>query len=154
MGRFVLVRVTLLVVMLSTVSGCGSQEEVAVQMVNTTKDGVAINGYDVVSYFEGRAEEGSADHHQVWNAATFRFVSERHRDEFAKNPKRYVPQYGGHCSFGMGFGKAVPADPEAFVVQNDKLYLNASPLVLRFWQWFGDAEKSERKWRTLTVDAT
>ncbi len=133
--------------------GCGSAEEIEVQAVSTTENGIAVSGYDVVSYFDGTAQVGSPDYTHVWKGATFQFVSEGHRDTFAKSPAQYAPQYGGYCSFGMGFGQLAAADPEAYVVQDGKLHLNASPMVRRFWRWFGNAEKSAAKWRELLIEA-
>jgi len=133
--------------------GCGSDEEVAVKAISASEDGIAVGGYDVVSYFDGGAQKGTTEHSTEWNGATFHFASGAHRDAFTQDPERYIPQYGGYCSFGMGFGKAATADPEAFIVQDDKLHLNASPMVLRFWRWFGNSEKSEAKWQALRAEA-
>jgi YHS domain-containing protein len=139
--------------MILALAGCGSAEDIKVQAISTNEDGIAIGGYGVVSYFDGQAQLGSADYSHEWNGATFRFASEPHRDTFVKNPTDFTPQYGGYCSFGMGFGKPVTADPKAFIVQDGKLHLNTSPMVLRFWRWFGNPKKSEAKWLVLKADA-
>jgi len=139
--------------MILVLTGCRVAEDMLVEAISTNDGGIAIGGYDVVSYFDGEAQLGSAEFKHVWNRATFNFASEVHRDTFAKNPATYIPQYGGYCSFGMGFGKCATADPEAYIVQEGKLYLNASPMVLRFWRWFGKPEKSEAKWLTLKAKA-
>ena len=47
----------------------------AAQVVNTTPDGVAMDGYDPVNYFtEQKAAKGTADFHAEWNGATYWFV--------------------------------------------------------------------------------
>lgn len=139
--------------MIFILESCAPEEEIKLQAMNTTKDGIAVGGYDPVSYFDGLAQAGSAAHQYEWRGAKFLFASDAHRDTFAKHPEQFVPQYGGYCSFGMGFGKPTTADPNAFVVQDGKLYLNASPMVRRFWKWFGNADKSDAKWRELKSSA-
>ena len=90
---------------------------------------VAIQGYDPVAYFtRGEAIKGTADHRHKWLGAYWWFDSEEHRQMFAANPQRYAPQYGGHCATGLAVhgGRTKDIDPEAWVIVDDKLYLNYS----------------------------
>lgn len=65
--------------------------------VNKTLFGVAIKGYDTVSYHtEGRAVKGKSEYSHKWNDAKWYFSSAGNRDLFAANPLRYAPQYGGY----------------------------------------------------------
>jgi hypothetical protein len=64
--------------------------------VNTNWFGVAIKGYDTVSYFtEARAIKGKKEFEFTYRDARWRFASAANRDRFAANPERYAPQYGG-----------------------------------------------------------
>ena len=64
--------------------------------VNKDKAGIAIKGYDPVAYFtENRAVKGKEEFGCLYEGAQWRFSSAAHRDLFAANPERYVPQYGG-----------------------------------------------------------
>ena len=141
------------VALLMMCGGCEMESDMKLQSMNTNERGVAVGGYDVVSYFDGNAEPGSTEHTHVWRGAKFLFATPEHQAAFADAPERYAPQYGGYCSFGMGFGTPAAADPEAFDVQDGRLYLNASPMVRRFWRWFGNPEKSNAKWRALKAEA-
>lgn len=97
------------------------------QEIFTNKQGVAINGYDAVAYFDdGKASAGKADYSTVWRGATWYFASEKHRDTFVQSPEKYAPQYGGFCAFGMCLKKKqYPTDPAlAWKIINGKLYLN------------------------------
>ena len=68
-----------------------------IKPVNVTADGIAIKGYDTVSYHtEGRATKGSSEFFHTWNDAKWHFASAENRDLFAADPKRYAPQYGGY----------------------------------------------------------
>ncbi len=65
--------------------------------VNMTADGVAIKGYDPVSYFRvGSAEQGQKDLQYEWRNAKWFFASKEHLELFKSNPVKYAPQYGGY----------------------------------------------------------
>lgn len=89
--------------------------------------GVAVGGYDVVSYYADKKPElGSNLISLKHEGAEYRFVSALHRDQFAANPEAFLPQYGGHCTYGMGKGKAQTGDPQAWLIHKGKLYLASS----------------------------
>lgn len=130
-----------------------TQENIKVQKFSTADDGLAMGGFDPVTYFEGGPKIGSEIHVFEWHGAKFRFIDQDNLTRFSGNPESYAPQFGGYCSFGMNFAKPAIADPEAFVVQDGKLYLNASPMVKRFWGWFGNPEKAEVNWKELRTNS-
>ena len=109
------------IALVAGLAACGAD----VQRVNTDSDGVAILGYDTVAYFtEGRPVKGSPEYEHVWQASRWRFANAEHRDLFAKDPESYAPQYGGNCAGAMARGRYARVDPEAWVIVDDKLYLN------------------------------
>jgi hypothetical protein len=100
---------------------------------NATR-GVALNGYDVVAYFEeGKPVRGSDAFTFVWQGVTWRFATAARRDAFARNSAAYAPQFGGFCAYGVSRGYAVDVDPEAWAIEGGKLYLNYSKSVQRTW---------------------
>lgn len=101
-------------------------------------DGIALRGYDIVSYFDGKAVPGSDAFQATHRGATWRFSSAAHRDRFIKEPDRYMPEYGGYCSVGMAHGGAVPTDPQAFTLYKGKLYLNSNKLSRATWSYARD----------------
>ena len=107
----------------------------AVDPVNKTLFGkLAINGYDAVAYFtDSKPVEGKKNFTYTWMGATWRFASAAHRDEFAKNPAKYAPQFGGYCAYGVSQGHAVNTDPEAWKIVDGKLYLNYDKSVQKKW---------------------
>ena len=131
--------------------GCASsqtEEETTVQAVSKDETGLAIRGYDPVSFFQ---EEGPVIGSEAistnWRGAVVRFASAAHRERFESEPERYFPQFGAHCAFGMSIGQAVPADPTAWTVRDGKLYLNASRLVRWVWRIVpGAVGRAERHW--------
>lgn len=89
------------------------------------EDGIAIEGYDPVSYFNsGKAEEGSSSFAHTYLGVTYYFKSEKNKQLFIQAPQKYEPQFGGWCAFAMGKdGSKVEVDPETFKIINGKLYL-------------------------------
>lgn len=93
--------------------------------VNKDKSGIAIEGYDPVSYFlEDEPEEGDEKYQHTYNSATYLFKNEENLKTFKSNPDAYIPQYGGWCAFAMGVtGNKVKVDPETFKMYDGMLYL-------------------------------
>lgn len=119
------------------------------------KNGVAVQGYDMVAYFtEGTAVKGSAAFTHEWNGARWQFASAAHRDAFAQDPDRYAPAFGGFCAYGISRGYAVDIDPEAFAVVDGTLYLNYSKRVQRTWNQdrAGYIEKARQQWPKVRAE--
>lgn len=95
------------------------------KLFNLDRAGLAIQGYDPVSYFtHGKAVEGKQGITMVYEGITYRFSSPQNKEAFKSDPKKYEPQYGGWCAYAMGVsGEKVEVDPETFKIINGKLYL-------------------------------
>jgi YHS domain-containing protein len=125
------------------------------------KTGFAVSGYDVVSYFDlgqsdvGQPQQsplpGSAAITADYNGATFAFATEANRDKFLANPTAFVPQYDGHCAYGVAQGGKVPGNPTLWRIVDGKLYLNITKNVVGFWEEDipGNLTKSESNWGGL-----
>ncbi len=113
------------------------------------KDGVAMRGYDVVSYFtDKKPVQGSADYKFEYKGSTFHFSSQANLDSFSAKPEQYAPQYGGFCAFGTASGYKAATDPAAFTVVENKLYLNYDKNVQKDWSVDipGFIVKADEKW--------
>ena len=85
---------------------------------------VAIEGYDPVAYHkEGGPVKGDPANSFRWKDARWLFASQQNADLFAKDPERYAPQFGGYCSFATSTGFSAKIDPNAWMIENQKLYL-------------------------------
>jgi hypothetical protein len=103
--------------------------------VNKIEGGLALKGYDTVAYFqEGNAVEGSAEFSHEYLSAKWLFSSAENRDLFSKAPHKYIPQYGGYCSWAVGHGYTANGDPGAWKIVNNKLYLNYNEDVKKKWE--------------------
>lgn len=88
------------------------------------KKGIAINGYDPVSYFDDAPVEGKKELKSEYQGVTYLFSSKKNLNLFQKNPAKYEPAYGGWCAFAMGkTGDKVKIDPKTYKITNGKLYL-------------------------------
>jgi YHS domain-containing protein len=102
--------------------------------VNKGQDGVAVKGYDVVSYFDQRKPmKGDPKYSYQYGGAKYDFVSSTHLVLFTKNPEAYLPQYGGYCAVGASMGHKADIDPESWAVIDGKLYLNSSKGAQKFF---------------------
>jgi YHS domain-containing protein len=101
--------------------------------VSQTRNG-AIDGYDPVAYFEaGEPIRGDSRHQYEWNGATWSFATEAHRAAFAADPERYAPQFGGYCAYAVGNGYTAKPDPEAWHIEEGRLYLNFDESTQKSW---------------------
>ena len=113
---------------------------------------MAIDGWDPVAYFtDGKPVEGSKAYSFEWNGATWRFASAAHRDLFAQAPEKYAPQYGGYCAWAVSQGYTADIDPEAWKIEDGRLFLNYSLEVQKKWaaDLPGNVAKGDANWPKL-----
>lgn len=97
-------------------------------------DGVAINGYDPVAYFTtGGPVQGDPAHTIMWHGAVWQFSSPETMAAFEMDPTAYAPQYGGYCAYAMAQGAIATTVPEAWTIDQGRLYLNFSTGVRTIW---------------------
>jgi AhpD family alkylhydroperoxidase len=111
--------------------------------------GLAVHGYDVVSYFtEGKPVKGNANFTVIQSEATYRFSSQANLDLFKANPAKYEPAYGGFCAFGVSVGAKFDGDPTLWKIVDGKLYLNLDSGIQQSWlkDVPGNLKKSEANW--------
>jgi YHS domain-containing protein len=86
--------------------------------------GLAIEGYDPVSYFSGKPKEGSPKFSYTYEGVTYHFINDADLQTFKQNPAKYEPQYGGWCAYAMGStGEKVDVDPDTYKIIDGKLFL-------------------------------
>jgi len=155
------------------------------QCFRTDKGVPAVGGVDVVAFFslaEGsKPVEGSSkypfqlttsDDRGHAYSSTFHFASALSRATFAANPAKYLPAYGGFCSYGMAFERGPdheawggtvgmdvaapeegwpwaadvmgpPTSVENWVIMNEKLYFAFLPEVLA--EFLNDFETNRQR---------
>jgi hypothetical protein len=93
------------------------------EIVTDPLTGVAIDGYDPVTYFiAAEPEPGLRDYEYVWQGVSWYFTSAANRDIFIRHPNFYAPQFGGHCVMSLSRGYLSDGKPRLYVIDSLKLY--------------------------------
>ncbi len=101
----------------------------------SSRDGVAISGFDPVAYFTDREPvAGSATYAVRWRGTVWHFTSAENARLFRSEPERFAPQYGGYSVYGMSRARAYRANPRVFDIIDGKLYLSRNSRVREIWQ--------------------
>ena len=91
---------------------------------NLQDGNVAIQGYDVVSYFMGAPQKGSKSLSYAYEEVIYWFNNAGNRELFKKQPDKFEPVYGGWCAYAMGeTGEKVKIDPKTYKIIDGRLYL-------------------------------
>lgn len=88
------------------------------------QNGVALHGYDAVSYHTGKPVKGNAIFKYNYKGISYLFSTPGNLELFKKEPDKYEPTYGGWCAYAIGkTGEKVDPDPSNFKLENGKVYL-------------------------------
>ena len=94
------------------------------RIVVDPNSGLAIYGYDPVAYFtDGAARMGQPNLELTYAGAAWRFHNEGNRAAFAKDPRVYMPQYGGHDPVAIAGNVARAGHPDVWAIHNGRLFL-------------------------------
>ena len=119
-------------IMAVLLSGCGAMTaqnpSSSLKPVNAVTDEqdarVILKGADVVAYFtQGKYVQGTPQIKSDYEGVTFRFSSAAHKALFDKEPKKYLPEFGGYCANGIAYGIPWGGDADTFSMMNGKLYI-------------------------------
>jgi len=121
-----------------------------------TKKGYAVNGYDVVSYFNKEPMEGKKEFTTTYDGVNYKFFSKGNMEKFIAKPKVYLPKYGGYCAYAVAVnGKKVNVDPETYEIRNGELYLfynKGKNNTLQFWLKESPTDlksKADKNWEKI-----
>jgi hypothetical protein len=89
--------------------------------------GLALRGYDPVSYALGAPLPGRAAWEGFWSGLSWRFAGPANRAAFLRDPEVYAPRLGGYDPLGIADGHLVEADPLVPLLRDGRLYLFRSP---------------------------
>ncbi|QOI96704.1 MAG: YHS domain protein [Flammeovirgaceae bacterium] len=117
-------KASFIVLLLFAVGVVSSQnDEQRIKQFNL-KNGLAIQGYDPVTYFTGKPQQGKEDIEYRYKGVTYRFLTRANLEKFKIDPVKYEPAYGGWCAYAMGeTGEKVKIDPETYKIVDGKVYL-------------------------------
>merc|ERR1712065_31074 len=83
----------------------------------------------------------------------YKFSTKENLELFTKNPKKFLPEYGGYCAYAIGKkGRKVSINPKTFEIRDGKLYLfynKGRTNTLDLWLKEGAEElqaKADKNW--------
>src|SRR4051794_3822712 len=121
-------------------------------LVLTDRKGVALEGYDPLSYFaDGNPMKGDSKIEATYNGALYHFVSQEHRETFEKSPSKFAPAYGGFCGYAASVGKVCPANPLLWSIVDGQLIVQHAKGAAELWEKdiTGNKTKADRNWPLL-----
>ena len=88
-------------------------------------EGIAIDGYDPVAYFEqGEARKGIKNESVDYQGLKYYFSSTKNRVLFEESPEKYLPAYGGWCAYAIAeASKKMEPDPTMWQIEGGELQL-------------------------------
>lgn len=118
-----------------------------------------LHGHCPIAYFAlNEPMEGKSEFSSTYDGKLYYFVSDEAKQEFDKNPERYIPAFSGLCAFGMSIEKEFDADPTNFKIIDGKLHLflkNDDTDALELWNKEDEAKcltNAHKHWEARTTD--
>lgn len=113
---------------------------------------LGLHGVDPVAFINlGNRIEGSASFTETYEGVAYYFSSQDNADKFKASPKKYIPQNGGFCTFGVSVGKKFDGNPRYADVVNGKLYVFLNEEIFQAYQKDPKAAiaKAEENWAKI-----
>ena len=87
-------------------------------------DGIALGGYDPVSYHAADGPVSGSEAFAVsTGSVTYLFANAEHQSIFEADPEKYIPSYLGWCSTNLSMGRLACPDFTNYKIENGKLLL-------------------------------
>ncbi len=142
---------TILVILgfMTLMTGCAKNVEPEEMM---QVEGVALDGYDAVAYFEAyQAIQADFSHNDSYKGLEWYFDSDENKRKFSENPERYLPAFGGFCAYELAYENLVMSDPQHWYIHNDRLYLFSSESAKEEWfeQMAALLPLADKEWKAL-----
>lgn len=147
-----LATLSLLALMSTPLSGFAADEHNVVPGLTAAGAPLGLHGVDPVAYIKlGNRLDGQASYTAVHDGVAYYFTSEDNKSAFEDAPKRYVPQHGGFCTFGVSVGKKFDGDPSFSAVIDDKLYVFLNEEIFKMFQKdkAGTIAKANQQWKKI-----
>ena len=111
---------------------------------------VALEGFDITGYhILKKAKLGDVRFNYKYGETNWFFTSSRNKKTFSSKPKKYLPQFGGYCTYTMSKGFTYPPDPKVWHISKRKLYFfkdeESKKNALKDWNHV--LENAEMHWK-------
>jgi len=111
---------------------------------------VAMDGYDMVNYhFNKNVNKGDVRFNYKHNDINWFFISSRNMKAFKAKPNKFIPQFGGYCTYTMKKGFTYPPDPSVWHLYNGRLYFfkDKESKKLAIADWENVLENAKMHWK-------
>jgi hypothetical protein len=86
--------------------------------------GVALDGYDAVTYFTEPAPLlGLPEFEYYYEGVPWYFATQANRDVFVKSPELFMPMFGGYGTTSLSRGYLSEGNPRIYTVLADRLFV-------------------------------
>jgi len=147
-----LIFITLFALHFTTYSIKAADENNTVPGLTAAGAALGMHGVDPVAFLEiNNRVQGSAQYTGVFDGVAYYFDSQANLDTFSKSPKKYIPQNGGFCTFGVSVGKKFDGNPRFASIENGKLYLFLNEVIFKEFKKdkSGTIRKAANNWKRI-----
>lgn len=93
-------------------------------LLDCTPEGIAVGGYDIVSYHrEGGPVRGAEKFSAQSGGLTYLFANAANLARFRESPAQYLPVYRGYCAATLAMGRLACPDYTNFKIEGGRLLL-------------------------------
>lgn len=113
---------------------------------------LGLHGVDPVAFIKsGEMVDGTAKYTSVHDGVAYYFATKRNLTAFEANPKRYIPQNGGFCTYGVSVGAKFDGDPRYSDVVDGKLYVFLNEEIYNAYKQDpqGTITRAEENWQRI-----
>jgi len=98
------------------------------QIINADPHGrITLQGHDAVAFHvDGEQIKGEPTITAEWLGYTYLFTTDANKAMFEEQPEKYIPAYGGYCSYGVSLDVLAPVDIDTWEIIDGRLYLQFS----------------------------
>lgn len=125
-NKFIFIQVWLIsgAILSSAISSIAQNEATRISQFNLGEGNLAVQGYDVVSYFMGSPTKGKKSLAYKLDGVVYWFTTTDNLELFKKQPEKFEPAYGGWCAYAMGdTGEKIKIDPKTYKIIDGRNYL-------------------------------
>ena len=96
----------------------------AEQLLNCAPEGIAVGGYDLVSYHQdGGPVQGAEKYSAQLDGLTYLFANAANLATFRQSPAQFLPVYRGYCAATLAMGRLACPDYTNFKIEEGRLLL-------------------------------
>ena len=122
--RLRMIFLTAALAFLTTAGVWATASRLVTSIVTNPLTGVALDGYDPVSYFTEVAPlQGAPEFEFGWRGVPWYFASAANRDVFARTPEVYAPMFGGYGVMALARGFLSAGNPRVYEVLGGRLFV-------------------------------